>query len=330
MSLEKIKNVNLNDYNNMIKNQFFFDSPTRAKIVELMESKNGKVISNEEFMNLKRKFCMQQDGVSRFVQLKGAVFDRNLEIKNQGFLRVICHIVAVWLRQSITAQAERLILETIFENPSLLRISKNNVFIDDNYKFPNTKDMNIEEDAKGIKKENELLQKSEENISVQKLLQDIQLDAKPNLFKQDEVEEKFQKKSLVYQSIKEMEKKKLAMRQKIIKPVNIAKTNESVMQNTHLTLAKGEYEGEAKDNLPHGKGTLICHNGEAFIGHFTHGEFNYGEYKNSFGSTLSSIDGGKFVDYRLEGRGSYKPPNGGELEGEFIFGSLDFRNIKYK
>lgn len=327
MAIEKINN----HYVPLSYDKFpsFFCSPTRDKIVKLMDS-DGGVVSNEVFLLLKTKFCCHPEGLSRFVQLKQSVTERNLEIRNKGILRIVCHIVAVWLRQSITAQAERLISQIALENPSLYRLSINNVAFDDKLKSANAKEKN---NIETIKKEEipELMQAIDQGTVVaQHLLKDIRLENKSKLLEMDEVfKEKFKEKSHVSRLIKEAEQKKLVViKEKAAKFINVTEGNEPKVKKSRVSLPEGEYQGEINENnFPHGKGRLHCPNGEVFEGDFEDGKFMRGTQETSLGSIL---EGEKFVEFRLEGPGTYKKPNGEKYQGNFIFGNLDFRSITYE
>ena len=74
----------------------------------------------------------------------------------------------------------------------------------------------------------------------------------------------------------------------------------------------GEYEGEIRDGLPHGKGTYKYKNGDEYIGEFKNGLFDgNGEHIMKNGDNYT----GQFKKGKKEGNGIYKSFNGESYSG---------------
>ena len=96
---------------------------------------------------------------------------------------------------------------------------------------------------------------------------------------------------------------------KIIPESNINNNN---TQNKKIVIKKyifedGEYEGEIRDGLPHGKGTFKYKNGDEYNGEFKNGLFDgNGEHITKKGERYS----GEFKNGKREGKGTCKYNNG--------------------
>lgn len=76
----------------------------------------------------------------------------------------------------------------------------------------------------------------------------------------------------------------------------------------------GVFEGECKEGVPHGRGTLRLKNGDCFQGEFIDGVFN-GKGK-IFGGDGNEYEGG-WVGGKREGQGVERWKEGGKYEGGF-------------
>ena len=128
-----------------------------------------------------------------------------------------------------------------------------------------------------------------------------------------------------------------------IKMVPAAINNNSNSENKKIVIKKyifedGEYEGEIKEGLPHGKGSYKYKNGDEYVGEFKNGYFDgNGEHTTKKGEKYS----GQFKKGKREGNGICKRLNGEEYcgywkdnkkdgKGKYIFSNGDFYQGEFK
>ena len=84
------------------------------------------------------------------------------------------------------------------------------------------------------------------------------------------------------------------------------KEEEKVNETKTLELEDASYEGQALDDLPHGKGTKKWKNGATYDGEFVKGiKEGTGEWKKNGQSYI-----GQFKNDKFNGRGVLRWPNG--------------------
>ena len=119
--------------------------------------------------------------------------------------------------------------------------------------------------------------------------------------------------------------------------------NNTSLENKKIVIKKyifedGEYEGEIREGLPHGKGSYKFKNGDEYIGEFKNGYFDgNGEHISKKGEKYS----GQFKKGKREGNGICKRLNGEEYcgywknnkkdgKGKYIFSNGDFYQGEFK
>lgn len=118
--------------------------------------------------------------------------------------------------------------------------------------------------------------------------------------------------------------------------------------NVYKTDTEDIYEGEIKNGLFSGKGTLVLNTGTKYIGDFERGLFSgkgelksndgweySGEFKNGlpdgkgeFHLTNNDVYKGSFIEGMMNGQGVYTTAKGEKFEGNFINNSFDNLNSK--
>jgi len=76
------------------------------------------------------------------------------------------------------------------------------------------------------------------------------------------------------------------------------------------------YEGETKDGMKHGMGTLTWDDGDQYVGEFSHDEKTIGTFRWKGGDTYT----GEWKASLMHGKGTYTYKNGRMYEGEWVSG----------
>merc|ERR1712000_519928 len=87
-------------------------------------------------------------------------------------------------------------------------------------------------------------------------------------------------------------------------------------RNKEVVTGSATYEGETKDGMKHGMGTLTWDDGDQYVGEFRFDEKTTGTFRWKVGDTYT----GEWKNSLMHGKGTYTYKNGRRYEGQWFCG----------